>query len=64
MVFFSFMINPRVNQTQLLICKHVFVSICMYGPSRKKSRPKKTRMVVKIDLMKCNVPEDLAQDKS
>ena len=35
------------------------------GPSRRRCRPKRMWMeVVKIDLKKCNLSEDLAQDKS
>eukprot|EP00268_Persea_americana_P036751 TRINITY_DN36273_c3_g1_i1.p1 TRINITY_DN36273_c3_g1~~TRINITY_DN36273_c3_g1_i1.p1 ORF type:complete len:111 (-),score=13.36 TRINITY_DN36273_c3_g1_i1:44-376(-) len=34
------------------------------GPPRKRGRPKKTRMeLVRIYLKKCNLSEDLAQDR-
>ena len=35
------------------------------GPPRERGRPKRTWMeVVKIDMKKCNLSEDLAQDRS
>ena len=41
------------------------VSPCrLMGPSRTRGRPKRTWMeVVRIDLRKCNLSEDLAQDR-
>lgn len=35
------------------------------GPPRKSGRPKRTWIkVVRLDLKKCNLSEDLAQDRS